>query len=969
MIGESVAHYRVLASLGRGGMGVVWLAEDVRLNRRVALKFIRDDIRSDDGSAEARLVREARAASALDHPNVATIYEVGEWRGRPFIAMAWYDGETLAERIARGPVPTDEAISILTQVADGLARAHAAGIVHRDLKPGNVIVTREGVAKILDFGLAAFSSPDAATEAKLTATHSTLGTVAYMAPEQAAGGTVDARADVWALGVIAFELFAGRRPFAGANTPAILHAILYDDAPDVRLIRPDLPPSIRDVVTRALRRQLAERLQSAAEFGSALRSSLAAPRATAGGARRSTRTRQVAAIALAVAAAIAAVTWMMGRQQRAAWARDVAVPAATKLFDDEKIVEAFDLAVQAEAAAANDPAVTQLLQSVARVLSIRSEPAGAMVSYRDYETPEAPWRPVGTTPLDGVRVPAGYLTWRLEKAGLVTAELPRWMGPPGPFPSTTALDVALQPAGTAPADMVHVGGVTGPARLYLPGLEHLSAPEALPAFWIDRHEVTNAAFKKFVDAGGYQRREYWDTFVEAGQTISWEAARARFVDSTGRYAPATWIQADHAPDQGQLPVTGVSWYEAAAYARFAGKSLPSIHHWATAAEPRAARWVVPFSNFGGAGPRPVADRPAVHQAGSVDMAGNVKEWVSTSTGDDGRRYILGGAWDEPSYAFNDPDARNPFDRARTFGFRCALFPTPPAGEVMAALPWATRDYHAERPAPDREYAIYKRLFAYDRQPIKATVTPVANEYPDFRREDVALPAAYGGGQFRIFLLLPRRGTPPFETVIFWPGSNAFIIRDFDAFPLFRFEFLLKSGRAVAFPEFQGTFGRQTDLRDSTANPTASYRDHVIAWVKDFSRTVDYLETRPDLSTAALAMLGVSWGGKMGAIVPAVEPRLKVQVLVAGGLALQRPMAEVDQIHFASRVTIPTLMLSGRHDFYFPVESSQKPMFEAFATPRDQKRYQTYEGGHGIPQVSLIREALDWLDRFQPISKR
>ena len=186
MIGTTVSHYRVVGTLGAGGMGVVYLAEDERLNRKVALKFLPPAV-AQDAHSRARLLREAQAASALDHPNIATVYEVGDWNDQLFIAMPHYDGETLRQRIERAPLPIDEAARIAGQIAAGLAAAHRAGIVHRDLKPANVMLLRDGQVKILDFGLAKVFSETDATIAQMTGPGVTVGTIAYMAPEQAAG--------------------------------------------------------------------------------------------------------------------------------------------------------------------------------------------------------------------------------------------------------------------------------------------------------------------------------------------------------------------------------------------------------------------------------------------------------------------------------------------------------------------------------------------------------------------------------------------------------------------------------------------------------------------------------------------------------------------------------------------------------------------------------------------------------------
>jgi serine/threonine protein kinase len=210
-------------------MGVVYLAEDTRLHRKVALKFLPPAL-ARDARTNARFEREAQAASMLDHPHVATVYEIGEWDGQAFIAMAYYDGETLKQRLDRGPLPTADAVTVVAQEAAGVAAAHAAGIVHRDLKPANVILTRDGQAKILDFGIAKVVAPDADAATRLTSTGSTVGTAAYMSPEQARGEEVDERTDVWSLGVLLYEALTGRLPFA-EHPAAMLASILSDSPP------------------------------------------------------------------------------------------------------------------------------------------------------------------------------------------------------------------------------------------------------------------------------------------------------------------------------------------------------------------------------------------------------------------------------------------------------------------------------------------------------------------------------------------------------------------------------------------------------------------------------------------------------------------------------------------------------------------------------------------------------------------
>ena len=227
MIGKTVSHYRIVGRLGAGGMGEVFQAEDTKLKRTVALKFLPPEL-SRDAEAKRRFLHEAEAAAALDHPNICTVYEVGEVEDeRLFIAMACYTGETLRDRIARGPLPLEEALRIAQEAAAGLAHAHGRGIVHRDVKPANLFLTAEGLVKVLDFGLAKL----AAGSARDARTGTTLGTAGYMSPEQARGEATDARTDVWSLGVVLYEMVAGRPPFAGEYPQAVMYGIL-NEAPE-----------------------------------------------------------------------------------------------------------------------------------------------------------------------------------------------------------------------------------------------------------------------------------------------------------------------------------------------------------------------------------------------------------------------------------------------------------------------------------------------------------------------------------------------------------------------------------------------------------------------------------------------------------------------------------------------------------------------------------------------------------------
>jgi formylglycine-generating enzyme required for sulfatase activity/dienelactone hydrolase len=624
-----------------------------------------------------------------------------------------------------------------------------------------------------------------------------------------------------------------------------------------------------------------------------------------------------------------------------------------RLADTDQTSAAQLLAMKADQEQPGDPLLYGVWRSFAGRASVNSDPPGARVFWRDYDAAaDSPWRELGRTPLKEIWFPRdGFYRLRFELDGHRPYEAAAnyWLLVGGvPFP--------LERVGALSDDLVHVPGVAVATMVESGGLSD---------FLLDRTEVTNRRYQAFVDAGGYQRKEFWiHAFEEKGRRLSFEQAMARFTDRTDRPGPSTWELSRYPRGQEDYPVGGVSWYEAAAYAAFEGRELPTVTHWARAASSSAARWITPLSNFSDKGPVPVGTSRGVSRFGNLDMAGNVREWCfNQQTGPGETRFILGGGWNDPAYAFVDRYAQSPWDRSATNGFRLMTDRgTREALEVLKRpIPREFRDYAVEKPVSEAESRIFLRMYAYDRKPLNAVVerTDVSE---DWTRERVTFDAGYGNERMIAYLFLPKKGKPPFQSIIYYPGSNAMFSSSIDQDPT-GWDFLVRTGRVLVYPIYRGTHERKTDLKTDDPNETVAYRDAVIQWARDLGRTVDYLETRSDLDASRIGYFGWSWGGMMGGLMLAVEPRIKAGVLHVAGLTFARTLPEADVLNFLPLVKVPVLMLNGKLDHYFPVEASQVPMFQLLGTPPDRKRQLIYDAGHLVPRSQMIKETLDWYDRY------
>ncbi|MBN2134081.1 MAG: protein kinase, partial [Sedimentisphaerales bacterium] len=673
--GAVIGRYKLLERIGEGGMAVVYMAEQEEpIRRKVALKIIK--LGMDTRQVIARFEAERQALALLDHPNIAKVFDAGATEtGRPYFVMELVRGLSITEYCDENRLDTRRRLELLVQVCNAVQHAHQKGIIHRDLKPSNVMVTMHDdkpVPKVIDFGIAKATNQRLTEKTLFTRYAQMIGTPAYMSPEQAqmSGLDVDTRTDIYSLGVLLYELLTGTTPFASdtlqeAGYAEIERIIRETDPPKPstrlrtlgqdllnvaqwrhtsgevlqKLIRGDLDCIVMKCLEKDRTRRYASAHELTADIQRHLRHEPILAR-TPGivyrlkkfARRNPTRIAAagVGAMLLLGLLSMAGLYRSSRRAERTQWVKGQAVPEIVQLVDQQRYSGAFALAKRAQTYLPDDPNLAALWPHICRDYSITTRPSDADVSYRDYDAADAPWQYLGRSPLEQVTLPQGPLRWKIEKDGFVTHERV----------VEHSFDVRLQPQDPT-GEMVWVGPWK---EVGLPSTaQDQSVTVDIPEHLIDKYEVTNEQFQAFVTAGGYTNADYWEglDFVKDGRRLSWQDAMAEFKDQTGQPGPATWEDGTYPKGQERYPVSGVNWFEAMAYARFAGKSLPTVHDWERAACLWESFVIVPFSNFAPTGAAPVGSHCGVGRTGLYDMAGNVREWCLNATDDSGAlRYCL-----------------------------------------------------------------------------------------------------------------------------------------------------------------------------------------------------------------------------------------------------------------------------------------------------------------------------------------
>jgi serine/threonine protein kinase/dienelactone hydrolase len=1022
-----IGDFQIERRLGSGGMGVVYQALQLSLQRRVALKVLPFGGALGPSAIE-RFHREARAAARLHHPNIVTIHAEGAEGRVCYFAMEMIEGESLDQVIQElrarrsagstaadasappgrqaddvtagtgtGPLPRPPCVlrdcasereyfrtvaRLTSEVADALEYAHGEGIIHRDVKPSNLMLSRDGRLVLLDFGIAR-----SGTEHAMTMSGSFLGTPRYMSPEQIAGDThsVDRRGDVYSLGVTLYELLTLEPLFPGDTQEHILSQILHGEPRRPRQVNRRIPVDLQTICTKAIEKDPQRRYATAGAFAEDLRRYLhgQAIRARRHGAtdriiKLVGRHKSVVALAglLLVASSVAAALGWQHHTTR--WAQQYALAEIDRLMEQDRYFAALRLAEKAARYIPDDPLLADRWPRLARTCSVTTRPSGARIYIRDYYDTNSGWKYLGRSPLAHVRIPFGACRWKVKRPGFMTTETIQSNDPPSPYADRAALapqelSFTLHEIGSFPDDMVWIP----PSELDQKSMFHGTRKiPAAPAYLIDKYEVTNRQFQEFVDSGAYEDSAFWrEPFVKDGNVVSWSQAMSWFRDQTGRPGPATWRDGRYPAGQEDYPVGGISWYEAAAYARFRDKDLPTIFHWAGAARAdefpsRITRW----SNFG-VGPAPVGRHPGMGKFGLYDAAGNVREWCCNAIEKTENRCILGGMWGEHDTAFINGAFRSPWDRHPGNGVRCVKYlggretvPEP----AFTPVEYRHRDFANFQPVSEETFASYIDMwYRYDRTELNAKVESGDEDLGYCLRERVTFDAAYPNERVVAYLHLPKGVRPPYQAVVWFPSGIArFSPWDERAYPD-ELVSIIRSGRAVIVPFYKGTYDRR--LEHATYPPDGiQSRNLYIQKSQDLRRSVDYLQTRADINIEQLAYVGLAWGAQMGPVMIATESRFKAGILLLGGICACPRHPASDPANFAPHVKIPILMLNGREDALFPLETAQEPLFKLLGTPPEHKKHLVFPGEHCIAwecRAPYHKEIADWLDKYLGLVRR
>ena len=661
------------------------------------------------------------------------------------------------------------------------------------------------------------------------------------------------------------------------------------------------------------------------------------------------------------------------------WVKASVMPVIQSALEKDDYLAAWKASQKIDAYAPFFSSTKLLDESISTIAKIEVTQSDAAIYWRPYaEQSYTEWEYLGHSPQSEFRLPNGLVELKLEKESYETSHIVS-ANPSPRFnnmsfnPAPKIAPVELQPVGSIPPGMVYVSPGS-----HIPVAGDGISEVNLRPFYIDKNEVSNKLFKEFIDAGGYEKREFWKNMeiVREGVSLTFEEAKKYMVDSTGLIGPAGWEVGTYLDGQGEMPVTGLTWYEALAYARFRGNILPPMNHWAAAAYPPfeivapISPKLIPNSNFANTRLRRTG-KNGLGPYGTYDMVGNAREWVWNIFG--GVGMTMGGAYSDPSYmaAMQNPLPR--FDRSLINGFRTARLLSP---QDMTPFDRPVASYENKgkqvpyKTMSDDVFELYSSTFSVSPIDLKADSLYQDESNDLWIKERVNIELGYESSTMDILIFRPKNQFEPLESVIFHPGLNYYMSPpDIDEVSSgeFGLDFRVKSGRAVVWPALKGTMNRLFSSKLTKDSPWSeqarAIRETNIHWRIDTHRTIDYLQERPDFDADSVFYLGMSAGSNAPTHTLLFETRYKAAVLyVGGGTPYSQPPVSDGHNHIP-RIMTPILMLNGEQDYIIPKTRVEK-FFNDLGTPIEDKKLIFFNSGHWpLPRNQMIKETLGWIEKY------
>ncbi len=600
------------------------------------------------------------------------------------------------------------------------------------------------------------------------------------------------------------------------------------------------------------------------------------------------------------------------------------------------------------------------LDKSTRIINVNTSPSAIDV-HITYGI-DSPWSYLGKTPVDSIYVPAltdnqFQIKFKMDDHSHVV-------------PSGMAGWFDLHGLSRTPSDHVFMPGRRD-QFMWFPGID-LGVVSYAP-FSIGIAEVSNGQYQEFVDAKGYERPELWDfPFTVDGEEVVFADAVKQFTGRHGQLGPAQWSYGKHPANQEDFPVTGVSWFEARAYARFREMQLPNMYQWLAAAN-LAHTGLLPDisrSNLKSSIMREFADSHDANVYGIKNIAGNVKEWVTNPHGQERRKQtILGGAYYDNEYNFNEYYSADPFERSIGYGVRLVQRRTDTEEDSLdhKVVSHIKRDILSEEDVSDAVFEVYKAQFDYAPSPIDAQLDTLTGFDTDYVVERFEMPTPYASSDnLSGYVVYHERYLGDVKPILVFPAAGAIYATDHATIPAGIIKdknYLLMEGYAVVHPVYYNTYDREKPLKTWWANQSEEYKNSIIRMGKEYRRTIDYLATRQDMDMRHLSYYGYSWGSIMSNTLLALDDRINSAFLCVGGLQLPRSKKEINPAYFIRRIRTPIMHITGKGDGVFEYETSQIPMQKLLGTPKeDQEMVVLEDVGHSIPKDVIVEHHLRWLKK-------